>query len=462
MDQYTKTPLHLQNFEVTKTTHEDNNGWRTYTLHGHLTEEKRPMRCPCCGYRNIHSNGKRTIRLKHAVQGHYQIVTEVEYTRWECQTCHACFKQHIPFKKQGHYLTKHFFKVLEERLDFGGTVKQCAVEYHTNKNLIKRIDKERLQALAGDMKPTHFSPFISIDEFSLHKNHQYATIVIDYCTGESLFVTQGKTYGQMIEFFRFVGHKFMEQVVAVSMDMNASYAKAFKELYPHIKIVYDGFHLIKNYNDMVLTETRIAEQRRLIEGMENALAEGNKDLYKELFDEYKFFKGSRYLILSSKKTLELKDAASKEHNRFLYEKYEKRGLKVPIGKHYIPCRSIERLHDVLSANEKLQTTYYLGEMLKASLHCRNQQVFDSDFKKWLFMAKKTGYEELLKFCNLVENHWDGIRNRVRYNMSNGPLEGTNCLIKNIRRQSYGIRDDEYFFLKIWEATRRHLKNRSVA
>ena|GEM_PF-5626251 len=48
-----------------------------------------------------------------------------------------------------------------------------------------------------------------------------------------------------------------------------------------------------------------------------------------------------------------------------------------------------------------------------------------------------------------------------YGLSNGPLEGTNCLIKNIRRQSYGIRDDEYFFLKIWEATRRHPKNRVV-
>ena len=77
------------------------------------------------------------------------------------------------------------------------------------------------------------------------------------------------------------------------------------------------------------------------------------------------------------------------------------------------------------------------------------------------MAKRTEYEELIKFCNLIEKHWQGIRNRVQYNMSNGPLEGTNCLIKNIRRQSYGIRDDDYFFLKIWEATRKHPKNRKV-
>lgn len=462
MEQYTKTPLHLQNFTVTKTYSEKQRGIRTFFVCGHLEEEKHNKLCPCCGYQAFHSNGKRTIKLKHMSVADFQIVVEVEYTRWECQICHACFRTHIPFKEKGHRITKLFMRQLLEKLENGNTVLRTAKELHSNRNLVKKIDKQRLQKIAGDMKPTHFSPFISVDEFSLHKNHQYATVVIDYCTGESLFVTEGKTYGQMIEFFRFVGHKFMQQVVAVSMDMNASYAKAFREIYPHIKIVYDGFHLIKNYNDMVLSEIRIQEQRRLMEGMEQAIQDGDKLLYKELYDEYKFFKGSRYLILSSKKTLELKDAASCEHNRFLFEKYESKGLKLPIGKHYLPARSIERLNEVLNANEKLQTSYYLGEMLKASLQCRNQIIFDRDFKRWLFMAKKTGYEELLKFCNLIENHWQGIRNRVQYNMSNGPIEGTNCLIKNIRRQSYGIRDDEYFFLKIWEATRKHVKYRVVA
>lgn len=462
MDQYTKTPLHLQNFTVTKTKKVKVRGVNTFLLHGNLEGVPHKHRCPYCGYQRIHSNGRRTIKLKHMAVADFQIIVEVEYQRWECQVCRACFHDYIPFKEKGHRITKLFLRQILDKLENGNTVLRTARELHANRNFVKNIDKQRLQKVAMDMKPTHFSPFISVDEFSLHKNHQYATVVIDYCTGESLFVTQGKTYGQMIEFFRFVGHKFMEQVVAVSMDMNASYAKAFKELYPHIKIVYDGFHLIKNYNDMVLSEIRIAEQRQLLDKMDQALKDGNKILYKELHDEYKFFKGSRYLILSNKKTLELKDAASCEHNRFLFEKYEKKGLKLPIGKHYLPARSIERLNDVLNANEKLQTSYYLGEMLKASLQCKDQEIFDRDFKRWLFMAKETGYEELLKFCNLVEKHWQGIRNRVQYNLSNGPIEGTNLIIKNIRRLSYGIRDDEYFFLKIWEATRKHVKNRTVA
>ncbi|MCF0238332.1 MAG: ISL3 family transposase, partial [Sphaerochaetaceae bacterium] len=344
----------------------------------------------------------------------------------------------------------------------GGTIYQCSKELHTNKNLVKQIDKKRLINLAGDMKPKHFSPFISVDEFSLHKHHEYATVVIDYCTGESIFVTQGKTYGQMLEFFRFVGHEFMNQVVAVSMDMNASYAKAFKELYPHIKIVYDGFHLVKNYNDMVLTEIRRFEQRRLMNEIDNAVATGDKTKYIALKEEYKLFKGSRYLLLGNKKTLEIKDAAACEHNTKLFEKFEKKGLKLPIGKHYWSANSIKRLDEVLQANERLQTAHILGEMLKSSLRCRDQKEFDSGFKKWLMVARNAKIPELDRYCDLISRHWIGIRNRIQFPISNGPIEGTNCLIKNIRRQSYGIRDDEYFFLKIWEATRKHPKERKVA
>ena len=38
--------------------------------------------------------------------------------------------------------------------------------------------------------------------------------------------------------------------------------------------------------------------------------------------------------------------------------------------------------------------------------------------------------------------------------SSGKVEGTNNMIKTVRRQAYGYRDDEYFFLKLFDASRR--------
>lgn len=461
MDKYSRTPLEIKQFEVnSEPTLEICGDLKIFTIQGRLVEQ-RPQRCPCCGYMDIVSKGPRRIRLKHMGFGSFRIDLNVQYTRWECRTCRTCFHQRIPFRRSGTRMTMMMQKCIRGCLETGLTIMQTARLCRCNRNLVKWVDRRRLQEKAGDMRPRHPSRFLCVDEFQLHKGHEYATVVIDHNTGESIFATQGNTYGQMREFFGFVGEDFMQQVVAVSMDMNASYAKAFRENYPHIRVVYDGFHIIKNYNDIVLTEVRRAEQRRLDDAIERALAERDCDLARELRQEKRFLKGSRYLILSNRRTLELKDAAASEHNRALFERFEKRGLKLPIGKHYLSAHNIRRLGEVLSSNEKLQTCYTLGEMLKSSLHCRDRKTFISGFRRWLAMAEATGYEELQRFSNLIRKHWQGILARTEYGLSNGPLEGTNCLIKNIRRQSYGIRDDEYFFLKIWEATRRHPKNRVV-
>lgn len=58
------------------------------------------------------------------------------------------------------------------------------------------------------------------------------------------------------------------------------------------------------------------------------------------------------------------------------------------------------------------------------------------------------------FANLLEKHKEGIVSHAKYHISNGTIEGINQKIKTIRRQSYGLPDDEYFFLKIFDASRQ--------
>lgn len=89
MEQYTGTSLQLQNFEVDKVWDGGVDGVKTFILKGYLTNEVHKERCPFCGYRRMHSNGRRTTRLKHMAVGGFQIQVAVKYTRWECQVCHA-------------------------------------------------------------------------------------------------------------------------------------------------------------------------------------------------------------------------------------------------------------------------------------------------------------------------------------------------------------------------------------
>ncbi|GHV98062.1 hypothetical protein lacNasYZ03_18200 [Lactobacillus nasalidis] len=48
----------------------------------------------------------------------------------------------------------------------------------------------------------------------------------------------------------------MSKVEAVACDMNSDFEEAFKGRYPKLDIVYDRFHIIKNFNDKVVSEIR--------------------------------------------------------------------------------------------------------------------------------------------------------------------------------------------------------------
>ena len=41
---------------------------------------------------------------------------------------------------------------------------------------------------------------------------------------------------------------------------------------------------------------------------------------------------------------------------------------------------------------------------------------------------------------MIEKRMDGILSHVLFPISNGPLEGTNNMIKSLRRQAFGYRD----------------------
>lgn len=58
------------------------------------------------------------------------------------------------------------------------------------------------------------------------------------------------------------------------------------------------------------------------------------------------------------------------------------------------------------------------------------------------------------FERLLGNHFEGIIAHATYNISAGKIEGINNKIKTLRRQGYGYPDDEYFFLKVFDVSRK--------
>ncbi len=80
---------------------------------------------------------------------------------------------------------------------------------------------------------------------------------------------------------------------AVACDMNSDFQEAFEEKCYWIQPVFDYFHIVKNFNDKVVSEVRKDEQRRLYE-------EGNVEAARAL-------KKTRYILMSNRSTLQKKD-----------------------------------------------------------------------------------------------------------------------------------------------------------
>lgn len=66
----------------------------------------------------------------------------------------------------------------------------------------------------------------------------------------------------------------------------------------------------------------------------------------------------------------------------------------------------------------------------------------------------TGDRHFAWSARLFESHMDGICAHALHPVTSGKAEGTNNMIKTLRRKHHGLPDDEYLFLKIMDASRK--------
>ena len=108
-----------------------------------------------------------------------------------------------------------------------------------------------------------------------------------------------------------------------------------------------------------------------------------------------------------------------------------------------------RLQEALSLNEPLAIAYYLKEDLRQfwnQTFTFPAQLFLWD---WCERATLTGLKPLMTIAKTLRRLEDGLLNYFHHKISSGPMEGTNNKVKTVLRQSYGIRDEEYFKLTLY-------------
>ena len=153
-----------------------------YTLPDRITK------CPYSYTQEKRNNTKACITLYRP----YKL--RVHYYQYRCPICHGITLDSIPFRCGRSSYTSYFkSQILRLLEDYGTTMKRCASLMRATHRQVKEIKKQTLMLLAGDLKPTHYSKHIAIDEFLLEHPHRYCTIVIDADTGELQYLEKGKS-----------------------------------------------------------------------------------------------------------------------------------------------------------------------------------------------------------------------------------------------------------------------------
>jgi transposase len=347
--------------------------------------------------------------------------------------------QDVPFQAQGHRISCELLNYTRDLLAYGFTNKQVAYLTGLGKNTVKDIDLQRLKekyTVDGErlIQPERQARFLGIDEFKLHDGHKYAVIIIDMETGHILWLAHGKKKASVYSFIEHVGKDWMDGVEAVACDMNSDFQEAFEDRCPHIQTVFDYFHIVKNFNDKVVGQIRKDEQRRLI-------AEGDEKAAKSL-------KGSRYILTSSKQTLARKDQEAEDG------KILSKGSSL-FSKEQVVRKDghLARYEDLIRQNKLLFTLDLIKEKLCEAYKMTDEPSMAGAITEIMDMCMATGNKHLLWFSRLLDNHFEGIIAHATYDISAGKIEGINNKIKTLRRQGYGYPDDDYFFLKLFDASR---------
>ena len=434
-------PSCLYGFHNTETTVEKSKSDKTVYCHRGILVLPEEERLCTCGQR-MHINSSKDIYIWHLNIGGSLSCLCFPHNQLRCPKCGATKSQYISFKASGHRITEALLTYVCDLLAMGTyTNKDIADITGLNKNVIKEIDKKRLQGLYTTdngtklIKPEKPSKYLGIDEFKLHNGHRYATHIIDLETGHVLWIQKGKSKQVVYDFIDHVGMEWMSGVEAVACDMNSDFQEAFEEKCYWIQPVFDHFHIIKNFNDKVVSEVRKDEQKRLIE-------EGDVDAARSL-------KRTRYILTSKRSTLQKKDeeAASERVIHKGSPLFKTEDIKRKGGNE-------AKYDSLLQENKLLFTLDLIKEKLSDAYAMTDEAKMADAIIDIIDICNATGNKHLRWFGRLLDTHFEGVIAHATYKISSGKIEGINQKIKTLRRHGYGYPDDEYFFLKIMDMSRK--------
>jgi transposase len=365
----------------------------------HVEPQPHKVCCPECGSRDVIRRGQQVRWFRNLPVGEDCTWLIATLPRVECRACRVVRQIRSGLAEERRTYTRAFERYALE-LSRYMTIKDVAEHLGVSWDIVKDIQKRHLtrhyaQPALKDVRQ------IAIDEICVGRGYRFLTLVLDLESGAVLFVGKGKKAESLRPFWRRL-RAAQARVKAVAIDMSPTYQQAVAQHLPEATVVFDRFHVVKLLNHQL---TRLRRQ-----------------LYRQATDDLKkkVLKGTRWLLLKNPDNLD--------------------PVKGEPG----------RLREALRLNESLATAYYLKEDLRQIWEQCGKFPARMKLLDWYHQAMDSGIRVLQDFARTLLANQHGILAWYDYPISTGPLEGTNNKIKTLNRQHYGLRDGDFFALKLYQ------------
>jgi len=355
--------------------------------------------CHLCGTKatGIHSQKKRVFRDLNFASARVWI--QCQYRKITCPQCHQTPIEELglfdPYLRVTKRLACYIYELCKTM-----TVREVAWHLGLDWKTVKTIDQRFLERQYGQTDYQGLR-ILAIDEISIRKGHRYLTVVLDYLTGRVVWVGKDRKARTLKKFFSAMTKEQRQGLEAIVMDMWDPYILAVQQSVPHVKIVFDLFHVVAQFN-RVIDKVRNTEYHKA--------SKTHKDV----------FKGTKYLLLK---------------NRSNVRRHKDR----------------KHLEELLRLNRVINAILILRDKLKHIWSYRSRTWANKAIDEWCALARALGHPEVVKFAKMLCRYRYGILNHCDYPIHTGTLEGVNNKIKVIKRKAYGYHDLRYFSLKIIQA-----------
>lgn len=358
------------------------------------------FKCRLCNSK-MQRKGSRQITVVDTPYMQYDIALQIEIPYLYCPHCakYAVVRPQCihPKRCMTLRLMGHIARLMQEtsaRLLSGILRLSQSSILRADKDILTLIDEARPICLDGRRA-------LIIDEKYLGRDKKFVTCVIDGCSGEILWLKEGKGAASLDGFFQSLTPEQKEDIEVVSIDRGNAYLKALRQHLPHVSISFDPFHIIKNANEAV-DEVR----RALCKSLEE--------------NEKKLIKGKRYLFLCGEENLD----------------DDKR----------------EELDKMLQMNKPLQEAYLLKEKLRLVFQFSSFKKSATAFGEWIALAEASSLKPFKRLAKTLSRNAQQVLNFFRFRLTSGRIEGMNSMISRVQLKTRGLPSVDYLRLKLRQLT----------